>query len=162
MGCVGFLFFAPCCCWDTWQVVCLNLFHVSEPCTSVVETHKKLHRRGNSTCSMPSWCNFVLHPRGVDALSLSLIILLSGGTICCDVNCSIPLAEGLVFKLYLGAAPYNSSCHFLSPLQDEQSAVSMLKKHQILEQAVEDYAETVHQLSKTSRTLVADNHPERY
>lgn len=66
------------------------------------------------------------------------------------------------FRLYLGAAPYNSSCHFLSPLQDEQSAVSMLKKHQILEQAVEDYAETVHQLSKTSRTLVADNHPERY
>uniref|UniRef100_A0A8B9VW11 Spectrin beta chain n=1 Tax=Anas zonorhyncha TaxID=75864 RepID=A0A8B9VW11_9AVES len=44
--------------------------------------------------------------------------------------------------------------------KDEQSAVSMLKKHQILEQAVEDYAETVHQLSKTSRTLVADNHPE--
>lgn len=46
-------------------------------------------------------------------------------------------------------------------LQDEQSAVSMLKKHQILEQAVEDYAETVHQLSKTSRSLVADGHPER-
>lgn len=45
--------------------------------------------------------------------------------------------------------------------QDEQSAVSMLKKHQILEQAVEDYAETVHQLSKTSRALVADSHPER-
>ncbi|KAM6355904.1 spectrin beta chain, non-erythrocytic 1 [Podargus strigoides] len=44
--------------------------------------------------------------------------------------------------------------------KDEQSAVSMLKKHQILEQAVEDYAETVHQLSKTSRSLVADNHPE--
>lgn len=37
----------------------------------------------------------------------------------------------------------------------------MLKKHQILEQAVEDYAETVHQLSKTSRALVADSHPER-
>ncbi|XP_053522914.1 spectrin beta chain, non-erythrocytic 1 isoform X4 [Artibeus jamaicensis] len=44
--------------------------------------------------------------------------------------------------------------------KDEQSAVSMLKKHQILEQAVEDYAETVHQLSKTSRALVADSHPE--
>ncbi|XP_005359230.1 spectrin beta chain, non-erythrocytic 1 isoform X3 [Microtus ochrogaster] len=44
--------------------------------------------------------------------------------------------------------------------KDEQSAVSMLKKHQILEQAVEDYAETVHQLSKTSRGLVADSHPE--
>lgn len=38
----------------------------------------------------------------------------------------------------------------------------MLKKHQILEQAVEDYAETVHQLSKTSRALVADSHPERW
>lgn len=37
----------------------------------------------------------------------------------------------------------------------------MLKKHQIMEQAVEDYAETVHQLSKTSRGLVADGHPER-
>uniref|UniRef100_A0AAY4AXZ3 Spectrin beta chain n=1 Tax=Denticeps clupeoides TaxID=299321 RepID=A0AAY4AXZ3_9TELE len=44
--------------------------------------------------------------------------------------------------------------------KDEQSSVTMLKKHQILEQAVEDYAETVHQLSKTSRGLVADGHPE--
>lgn len=38
----------------------------------------------------------------------------------------------------------------------------MLKKHQIVEQAVEDYAEAVHQLSKTSRGLVAEGHPERY
>lgn len=52
-------------------------------------------------------------------------------------------------------------CDVLLSWQDEQSAVSMLKKHQILEQAVEDYAETVHQLSKTSRALVADSHPER-
>lgn len=37
----------------------------------------------------------------------------------------------------------------------------MQKKHQIVEQAVEDYAETVHQLSKTSRGLVAEGHPER-
>ncbi|CAO2608070.1 Spectrin beta chain, non-erythrocytic 1 [Lemmus lemmus] len=44
--------------------------------------------------------------------------------------------------------------------KDEQSAVSMLKRHQILEQAVEDYAETVHQQSKTRRGLVADSHPE--
>ncbi|XP_058881493.1 spectrin beta chain, non-erythrocytic 1 isoform X1 [Acipenser ruthenus] len=44
--------------------------------------------------------------------------------------------------------------------KDEQSAVAMLKKHQILEQAVEDYAETVHQLSKTSRALIAAGHPE--
>ncbi|CAF96656.1 unnamed protein product, partial [Tetraodon nigroviridis] len=45
-------------------------------------------------------------------------------------------------------------------LQDEQSSVFMLKKHQILEQAVEDYADTVHQLSATSRGLVAAGHPE--
>lgn len=38
----------------------------------------------------------------------------------------------------------------------------MLKKHQIMEQAVEDYAENVHLLSKTSRGLVSDSHPERY
>ncbi|XP_060772851.1 spectrin beta chain, non-erythrocytic 1-like isoform X3 [Neoarius graeffei] len=44
--------------------------------------------------------------------------------------------------------------------KDEQSSVAMLKKHQILEQAVEDYAETVHQLSQTSRALVAAGHPE--
>ncbi|KAF0036942.1 hypothetical protein F2P81_009816 [Scophthalmus maximus] len=46
--------------------------------------------------------------------------------------------------------------------KDELSAVTMLKKHQIVEQAVEDYAESVHLLSKTSRGLVADGHPERY
>lgn len=45
--------------------------------------------------------------------------------------------------------------------QDEQSSVAMLKKHQILEQAVEDYADTVHQLSSTSRGLVAQGHPDR-
>uniref|UniRef100_A0A3Q0RHB8 Spectrin beta chain n=1 Tax=Amphilophus citrinellus TaxID=61819 RepID=A0A3Q0RHB8_AMPCI len=44
--------------------------------------------------------------------------------------------------------------------KDEQSAVTMLKKHQIMEQAVEDYAEAVHLLSKTSRGLVGDGHPE--
>ncbi|XP_063730288.1 spectrin beta chain, non-erythrocytic 1 isoform X2 [Eleginops maclovinus] len=44
--------------------------------------------------------------------------------------------------------------------KDEQSSVAMLKKHQILEQAVEDYAETVHQLSGTSRGLVAAEHPD--
>uniref|UniRef100_A0A8D3DD11 Spectrin beta chain n=1 Tax=Scophthalmus maximus TaxID=52904 RepID=A0A8D3DD11_SCOMX len=44
--------------------------------------------------------------------------------------------------------------------KDELSAVTMLKKHQIVEQAVEDYAESVHLLSKTSRGLVADGHPE--
>ncbi|XP_061693989.1 spectrin beta chain, non-erythrocytic 1 isoform X4 [Syngnathoides biaculeatus] len=44
--------------------------------------------------------------------------------------------------------------------KDEQSSVAMLKKHQILEQAVEDYADTVHRLSATSRGLVAAEHPD--
>ena len=47
-------------------------------------------------------------------------------------------------------------------LQDEQSSVAMVKKHQIVEQAVEDYADTVHLLSQTSRGLVAQGHPDRY
>ena len=67
-----------------------------------------------------------------------------------------------LFRGVLGQG-WGHGCGCDGPLskQDEQSAVSMLKKHQILEQAVEDYAETVHQLSKTSRALVADSHPER-
>lgn len=72
------------------------------------------------------------------------------------------LARQVVLAVWCLPLEQGLDWHFWSPLQDEQSAVSMLKKHQILEQAVEDYAETVHQLSKTSRTLVADNHPERY
>ncbi|XP_061545742.1 spectrin beta chain, non-erythrocytic 1-like isoform X3 [Phycodurus eques] len=44
--------------------------------------------------------------------------------------------------------------------KDEQSSVAMLKKHQILEQAVEDYADTVHRLSAASRGLVAAEHPD--
>ena len=72
--------------------------------------------------------------------------------------CSQPVSLSGSLDLGVGG-----SCGCDRPLsvQDEQSAVSMLKKHQILEQAVEDYAETVHQLSKTSRARVADSHPER-
>lgn len=51
---------------------------------------------------------------------------------------------------------------FIVLVQDEQSSVSMLKKHQMMEQAVEDYAQNVHQLSKTSRGLVSRGHIDRY
>ncbi|XP_078452118.1 spectrin beta chain, non-erythrocytic 1-like isoform X1 [Lampetra planeri] len=44
--------------------------------------------------------------------------------------------------------------------KDEQSAVAMLKKHQILEQSVENYSDVIHQLSETSRNLVTSRHPE--
>lgn len=45
--------------------------------------------------------------------------------------------------------------------QDEQSALVMVKKHQTLEQALEDYAQTIHQLANSSRTMMTSEHPER-
>ncbi len=50
---------------------------------------------------------------------------------------------------------------FLSVSQDEQSALVMVKKHQTLEQALEDYAQTIHQLANSSRLMVTSEHPER-
>ncbi|XP_016897058.2 spectrin family protein isoform X2 [Cynoglossus semilaevis] len=44
--------------------------------------------------------------------------------------------------------------------KDEQSALVMVKKHQILEQALEDYAQTIHQLANSSRLMVTGEHPE--
>lgn len=38
----------------------------------------------------------------------------------------------------------------------------MLKKHTVQEQSIEDYAETIQQLSQTSRKLAEDQHPERF
>uniref|UniRef100_A0A7M4F4G9 Spectrin beta chain n=1 Tax=Crocodylus porosus TaxID=8502 RepID=A0A7M4F4G9_CROPO len=43
---------------------------------------------------------------------------------------------------------------------DELIAQAMLKKHLVLEQALEDYAQTIHQLSAQSRDMVASGHPE--
>lgn len=48
------------------------------------------------------------------------------------------------------------------PLQDELSAQAMVSKHLVLEQALRDYAHTVHQLSVQSRDMVAAGHPERW
>uniref|UniRef100_A0A8C6L577 Spectrin beta chain n=1 Tax=Nothobranchius furzeri TaxID=105023 RepID=A0A8C6L577_NOTFU len=45
--------------------------------------------------------------------------------------------------------------------KDEQSALVMVKKHQILEQALEDYAQTIHQLANSSRLMVNGEHSER-
>ncbi|XP_030602691.1 spectrin family protein isoform X2 [Archocentrus centrarchus] len=44
--------------------------------------------------------------------------------------------------------------------KDEQNALVMVKKHQILEQALEDYAQTIHQLANSSRLMVNNEHPE--
>uniref|UniRef100_A0A8C2I603 Spectrin beta chain n=1 Tax=Cyprinus carpio TaxID=7962 RepID=A0A8C2I603_CYPCA len=44
--------------------------------------------------------------------------------------------------------------------KDEQSAWVMVKKHQILEQTLADYAQTIHQLANSSRLMVNSEHPE--
>ncbi|XP_042201475.1 spectrin beta chain, non-erythrocytic 1-like isoform X2 [Callorhinchus milii] len=44
--------------------------------------------------------------------------------------------------------------------KDEQSALAMVKKHQVMEQSLEDYEQTIHQLSTLSRDLVSSSHPE--
>lgn len=44
--------------------------------------------------------------------------------------------------------------------KDEISAQNLMKKHQNLENAVEDYAETVRQLGETARYLISSGHPE--
>lgn len=45
--------------------------------------------------------------------------------------------------------------------KDEISAQNLMKKHEILEQAVDDYAHTIRQLGETVRHLTADEHPLR-
>merc|ERR550539_2238559 len=44
--------------------------------------------------------------------------------------------------------------------KDEFSAQNLMKKHEILETSVADYAETVRQLGEEARQLIADGHPE--
>ncbi|XP_069765552.1 spectrin beta chain, non-erythrocytic 4-like isoform X2 [Narcine bancroftii] len=44
--------------------------------------------------------------------------------------------------------------------KDEQSSLQMLKKHLILEQTIDDYAENICELSKTCRGLLDEGHPE--
>lgn len=43
--------------------------------------------------------------------------------------------------------------------KDETSARNFIKKHESLETAVEDYADTIRALGETVRTLTAENHP---
>uniref|UniRef100_A0A7N4NQ12 Spectrin beta, non-erythrocytic 2 n=1 Tax=Sarcophilus harrisii TaxID=9305 RepID=A0A7N4NQ12_SARHA len=44
--------------------------------------------------------------------------------------------------------------------KDELSAQAEVKKHQVLEQALADYAHTVHQLAASSQDMIAAQHPE--
>merc|ERR1712242_488690 len=44
--------------------------------------------------------------------------------------------------------------------KDEFSAQNLMKKHEILETSVEDFAATIRQLGETARQLIAEEHPE--
>jgi len=44
--------------------------------------------------------------------------------------------------------------------KDEFSAQNLMKKHEILESTVDEYAETVRQLGETARQLIAEGHPD--
>uniref|UniRef100_A0A8C0LCD2 Spectrin beta chain n=1 Tax=Canis lupus dingo TaxID=286419 RepID=A0A8C0LCD2_CANLU len=44
--------------------------------------------------------------------------------------------------------------------KDELSAQAEVKKHQVLEQALADYAQTIHQLAVSSQDMIDHNHPE--
>lgn len=46
--------------------------------------------------------------------------------------------------------------------KDEISAQNLMKKHQSLEAAVDDYANTIRQLGETAKQLIAEGHPDRY
>ena len=46
--------------------------------------------------------------------------------------------------------------------KDEVGAQNMMKKHQTLENNVEDYADEVRKLGERSRELMEDEHPERF
>ncbi|KAG8437845.1 hypothetical protein GDO86_008518 [Hymenochirus boettgeri] len=44
--------------------------------------------------------------------------------------------------------------------KDDIGAQAMLKKHLVMEQVLDDYADTIHQLANSSRDMVSRNHPE--
>lgn len=59
--------------------------------------------------------------------------------------------------LFPSALLPDAHCHS----QDELSAQAEVKKHQVLEQALADYAQTIHQLAASSQDMIDHNHPER-
>ena len=46
--------------------------------------------------------------------------------------------------------------------KDEFSAQNLMKKHESLENAVEDYSQTIRQLGETAKQLINEGHPQRY
>ncbi|OWK49604.1 Spectrin beta chain, non-erythrocytic 4 [Lonchura striata] len=57
--------------------------------------------------------------------------------------------------------PPPSPTHPPTPPQDEQSTLQLLKKHLLTEQTIENYEETIAQLSRQCRALLELGHPQR-
>lgn len=64
------------------------------------------------------------------------------------------LFRGASIKRLPSSSPSSSS------VQDEPSTLQLLKKHLVLEQTVEDYAETIGLLSQQCRQLLEMGHPD--
>lgn len=47
-------------------------------------------------------------------------------------------------------------------LQDEQSAMLMLKRHMILKQGVDDYADSIQTLAERAQKMFAEDHPDGF
>lgn len=45
-------------------------------------------------------------------------------------------------------------------LQDEQSAMLMLKRHMILKQGVDDYSDSIQTLAERAQKMFAEDHPD--
>lgn len=56
-------------------------------------------------------------------------------------------------------APHPS---LLPSLQDEQSAMLMLKRHTVLKQAVDDYADSIRKLSDRAQRMFTEEHPHGF
>lgn len=50
----------------------------------------------------------------------------------------------------------------LPSLQDEQSAMLMLKRHMVLKQVVDDYAYSIRKLSDRAQKMFTEDHPDGF
>lgn len=69
------------------------------------------------------------------------------------------------FKHNLLTVLFSCPVSYLCPvvvlsLQDEQSAMLMLKRHMILKQAVDDYGDSIQSLADRAQKMFAEDHPD--
>lgn len=82
-----------------------------------------------------------------------------------DPNLNMTLTCLHRLTVYVGRCVYilfkvKLVCAVAFSLQDEPSTLQLLKKHLVLEQTIEDYAETIGLLSQQCRQLLEMGHPD--